>query len=1634
MSKYLDAIALHKHIKERLAEAIKSGLYIKDETILNEVIKQLVDESALVSEILVEGSFSAIKHPQRLRDINFLSEKLIKLLDKNKEFNPDFQPFEHQFAAIDATKDMTNENKPALIVTAPTGAGKTEAFILPMLHDLLKTPKKSSQKGVRAIILYPMNALVADQNKRLFNYLKGQDRIKMFFYNSETPEKKRTGCDEAFDDNCFICSREEARKSPPDIMITNYSMLEYILSRPNDYPLIGDALRTIIVDEAHLYSGTLAAEVSLLLDRVLFKANKKSSEILHIATSATLSEDKDEQREFFASFFNKSQESIKLIHGSKDAGNVVVTTNLEDDIVKFKDISNLVNKSSIELYNEFHDSTLLRDIRVKLLEQYTFSLTNLSKAISQKLDAKTLVNILTIGAKARISDYEQPLLPHKLHLQARASQGFSVCLNPKCPDKLSDNLGKLHHGTFYGCTSCQSMTLNVVSCTKCKEVMFAGQISEDDKVQFVKVDSRFPERANYFSFKESNQKFSMKITGDKCSTDNADNTMYMHTSCPSCENESFRPLTLSDQFILPLIAETMLVDMPEIDKPNKTLLPAQGRRLIAFSDSRNAAARLGPLLTNQHETQMYRYMLCQSYFLNMSSDSNALNDIIENIKLMKMQIENAPNDMMRNMAQQNLDVLLNQKQALESGKPIQALVAEMFENETLKQIFNRPIMSEQKLEDQQKWFEKNLQENKNDIYYRIASEMIVPNIKATNLESIGLLSLTYPGLENIKMVPSAKQDFNSIYPSLEKEFESLKEAFLYIFRNQRAITAGSDEENYQVESIVGLGTYISFGAKGKRLNDIKVGPRSFIYQFLQNVLSSYEVDADEELIQKFIKMMFDTFMAAANSNEYPWLETKEMESKDESMVNALRINFKALSVISPSSMFLNTLTQHLWSFNVNGVVPEEWHKDELVEVNIDYLNTQSSVSRMRNLYQKKSNLMELGLWAEEHSAQLSSHETRRLQSLFSDGKRNILSATTTLEVGIDIGGLSGVLMANIPPNKANYIQRSGRAGRRNDGSAIVLTYAKARHFDQNSYENFNYYLEKPLRKLTISLEKEKIASRHFNSLLLSLFYTSEFEEKNQTLFNSFKNMGIFLGLDAIPAYETNLSRHEYELYREPDSVCMSLINYLQEFDTNSAREKLDVVFKRTPVNARYEYFKELFVTQIMNLSTEFEKEMKSYIDDWNEASSTTQRNAIRYNMKQKYQQSLIEAFANEQILPKYGFPIDVKSLQVISGYTDKDAKPFAFDRSGILALAEYAPGSKILAGGRTIVSRGISKHFSGSNVDDAFGEKGMYYFCDNGHFFTSTHKHVSECAMDGCGARVGNAQHYLTPEHGFITAASEEITFKLKKPERVGYIETFTDVDATKQDGQTQSWIYDDFVLLFKENATIYGVNKGSKQLGFAICSKCGYSESDKAKNKSGLVQLSSDFKNHSPIYSKDGNGRCLGDDGYSVWRNQHLVVTMKTDSVVIIPKKKIYDEALAQTIMNALQLSGCEELGIDEREIGTMLLPNDGAYQIYLYDNMSGGVGYVYDLAKNRWQEWIKKAIKRLWVSEKHNDECIHGCIKCIVTLNTNNILPRKKAYDYLIGEYTPDERVKPREKQNMPMDKPNLTPEERRAKFNKE
>ena len=1597
MGKYLDAIELSENLKRRLETIVVSDVAIRDKKLQKEILNLIQSDDGLISKLLVEGAFSAKKHNKTIREIDFLTKEFIQLLDLNIEFSPDFYPFKHQFETLKITNEMSDENKPAIVVTAPTGAGKTEAFLLPMLQDLVKNSRKSTEKGVRTIILYPMNALVADQNKRLYAYLKGQSKIKMFFYNSETPEIKRYATDE-FDDECFIRTRKEARDNPPDIMITNYSMLEYILARPNDYPLIGNALRTIILDEAHLYTGTLAAEVSLLLRRVVTKATKNNRDILYVATTATISEDKQEQQDFFTKFFNK--DNIISVKGEKEFQEIDISINVDNEIDEFQDIRLLANKNMKDLYTKFKGYKIFPKILNILSEKYTIHLDELLPLISDKLNHKTLLNILTIGAKARINDNELPLLPHKLHLQVRSSQGFSICSNPKCPDSNIENLGKLHHGVYYNCTTCKSNTVNIIKCSRCSEPFFYAKFNDMDELFFEKYyKSSFREdKGLLLSFRESTTPIYINQKSKKCSAQDYHNRFYKHDNCPICSNNEFYDLGISDQFTLPLVAESILVNMPEIDKESNRFLPARGKRLLTFSDSRSSAARLGTLLTKQHEVQLFRKILVQILQENStkSSDNELVefykNEILENTE----KLENTDNSIIRKKLQQNINETKIELSKINSGLSISELINEVKDNPLLGELFCRERMKDQEpKEREQLSYDKNREAISEIIYPKIVEALITPNVKGVNLESLGLVSLVMPNIDTIELSSKFTLYFPLNIDKLEQQKENILNSFLYIFREQIAITAEYPNSNlldYTFNKRI-LGKYIVLEGKGEKLVQLKVTSRSSIYQFVEKILESFGIENSFENINNFLEAIYYTFLDVSKRDDIKWLEQREVQTEEDRVIDGFRIVFNELLLKIPSKLYLNTIANTLWQSSVNNIVPERGIKVELKEVSQSELDSYSHFLRYREMYIGNSLELNYGIWAEEHSAQLEPKENRRLQNLFIAGKRNILSATTTLEVGIDIGGLSGVLMANIPPNKANYIQRSGRAGRRTDGSSIIVAYAKNRHFDQNIFRNFKFYMDKPHKKLTISLEKEKLVIRHFNSLMLSKFYEFNQDSKETKIFDSFKKMGNFVGIYEIPKYTEN-AYLKFDYIFDDESIYKMLLLFLDSYiikenDINSFNE----IFKHTHSNVNYNRIIKNFKQSIKLVTIKYIKELIELFNDWNYATTSSHKNAIRYNLKQKYGESLIGIFSTNQILPKYGFPIDVKTLQVINENNNKST--FNLSRDSFLALSEYVPDSKILAGGMIVKSKGIAKHFTGENLDEAFGKKGFAYTCSNGHFFLSSHITVHKCKLLGCKGKLSPSSSFLMPEYGYITSASDKLSFQEDSPQKVGRLEIYTE-NYSESD---EFFEHDDFIIRYQEKAKIYALNRGDKGFGFAICTKCGYSEQERDKvDVQSYDKLSTSFKNHSLIYSEFDSPHCL-EEHPAIWRNHTLMADMVTDAILIEPKQKIEDKLIAKTLANVLQLSGCEELGIDEREISSLVVESDGNFNILMYDTQSGGVGYVYDLSRYRWNEWIEKTKKRLWIDDKHNEECLNGCIKCIITMNTNEPLPRRATLDYLNG-----------------------------------
>lgn len=265
-------------MQERLVDVAAADAFMRD-TLLQERVRAVwngeANDGGSASELFIEGIFPALDGGTNLDKLTaegIVAPALRDQLATRDNAMTSRPLYKHQRDAIELAAEP-GANRPVVVVRAGTGMGKTESFLLPLLNDLHTRRRASLTGGVRAIVLYPMNALVNDQVERLHEWMKGQEACRIFHFTSETPEDTRAAdkTDYPIFDKSRIRTRKQARENPPDVLVTNYSMLEYMLMRPQDTPFFGPNLSVFVLDEMHLYSGTLAAEIALLLRRVIIR-------------------------------------------------------------------------------------------------------------------------------------------------------------------------------------------------------------------------------------------------------------------------------------------------------------------------------------------------------------------------------------------------------------------------------------------------------------------------------------------------------------------------------------------------------------------------------------------------------------------------------------------------------------------------------------------------------------------------------------------------------------------------------------------------------------------------------------------------------------------------------------------------------------------------------------------------------------------------------------------------------------------------------------------------------------------------------------------------------------------------------------------------------------------------------------------------------------------------------------------------------------------------------------------------------------------------------------------------------------------------------------------------------------------
>ncbi|HEY5988117.1 MAG TPA: DEAD/DEAH box helicase, partial [Streptosporangiaceae bacterium] len=410
-----------------------------------------------------------------------------------------------------------------LVVATGTGSGKTECFLLPVLSALVTEHEAGTLgPGVRALLLYPMNALANDQLRRLRRLLGGVPQITFGRYTGDTPERAAEGASlfESLNPGeprlpNELLSRQEMRDEPPHLLLTNYAMLEYLLLRPADMELFegkhGGHWRFVVLDEAHVYDGAKAEEVGMLLRRLRERVSRGLADAAFqaIATSATVGDRPQAVMDFAAKLFDAPFEWVDGdparqdlvgaqrvdiptgplwgplgpddylgLAASADPGAAVAGRAAVDPVA-----AGLGDRDPALLLA--HEQTMAR-LRA-LLACSPRPFTDLAAEVFGDVDGPradaALAALVAVGAKIRDST-GSPVLSARYHLFARATEGAFACLMPGGP-----HVSLARHEI---CPDCSGAVFEFGCCKRCGAVHLVGSV---ERARGPVVHERFTSRA-----------------------------------------------------------------------------------------------------------------------------------------------------------------------------------------------------------------------------------------------------------------------------------------------------------------------------------------------------------------------------------------------------------------------------------------------------------------------------------------------------------------------------------------------------------------------------------------------------------------------------------------------------------------------------------------------------------------------------------------------------------------------------------------------------------------------------------------------------------------------------------------------------------------------------------------------------------------------------------------------------------------------------------------------------------------------------------------------------------------------------------------------------------------------------------
>ncbi|WP_261557030.1 helicase-related protein [Frankia tisae] len=436
----------------------------------------------------------------------------------------------------------------------------------------------------------------------------------------------------------------------------------------------------------------------------------------------------------------------------------------------------------------------------------------------------------------------------------------------------------------------------------------------------------------------------------------------------------------------------------------------------------------------------------------------------------------------------------------------------------------------------------------------------------------------------------------------------------------------------------------------------------------------------------------------------------------------------------------------------------------------------------------------------EHTAQWRSDRAAEIQQDFIAGRVNALSCSTTFELGVDVGELQTVVLRNMPPTTANYVQRAGRAGRRTDSAALVVTYAQRRSHDLARFAEPENMIAGKVRAPLVPLGNPRIDRRHVHSVALAAFFRYQFD----TFGTVWRKAGEFFSPDATEIVPATLVGPF--LRPLPAAVAYSLAAVIP---SEAEREELGIT-DGAWIDELDRLLTEVLAEYAQDIAT-YEQMRRKAFEDRKDSVAATYGRVIRTLAER----DLIGLLANRNVLPKYGFPVDTVDLRV-SHIGTPAASQIELSRDLTTAVYEYAPGAEIVAGGLLWRSGGVYR------LPNRELERRNYSICAGCEHFRDGIEDLDP-VCPRCGTPLaGASRRYTMPIYGFV-ADREPGRPGTTPPRRSWHDGTHVVSPGAEIDEYKIDLAGGTVYARAGARGELVSLNDGPGGSGYLICKWCGY-------------------------------------------------------------------------------------------------------------------------------------------------------------------------------------------------------------------